>query len=226
MRTLSLIGCLGVLTGLTGCPVKGTDEALEFKMAPTFHDVDYSILKDQVLGPFGCIHCHADMATEAGLQSYGVEPGSPETSTLYQKVSSGEMPKGGPRMSSGFVQIVATYIDGLQAAVKKPPGTSSPPPPKPLPPLPLAPTYASLRVNVLEVSCRGCHGMSGKPPGKRKDFSKYDVVKEEADEMYRRMKLPDNDDDVMPPSDSGRVRVPDDQARVFKEWIDKGFPEN
>ena len=217
-KLVSIAAFLVLAAGLAGCPVRGTSEP--FHVLGDIKNMNFEILKAKLLIPFDCIHCHAGgsqpLDTEADVLKF-VIPGQSRSSRLWEVIERGEMPKGGSKLSDAYCDMVAMYIDGLA------PGG---PTPTPTPaPLPLEPTFTSLQSNLFAVSCRGCHGGGPTPPTKRADLTKYDIVKENADEIVERL-TGDPNVDPMPPPKSGRPVPKPEVVETLKEWIKRGFPPN
>ena len=204
-----LILCL--LLSEMGCRGRGTDEASEFFVPPDFKTVDFQILSSQVIDKF-CIVCHKEFKNESSVLNF-VVPGSPERSIFYQDIESGRMPQNGPRLSSFYLKLVATYIRQKEVV------------PTPTP-VPLAPSWVSLQPHLFKTSCVGCHGIDSPDPGRRIHLSERDVVVKNADDILRRIQLLDGEDEVMPPPGKGRPKPTGSVAETFKKWIELGYPEN
>ena len=72
---------------------------------PTFTDIQSAILNVY------CISCHsADLSSYDEVSDY-VTAGDSAGSQLYQKVASGDMPLGGPALSSDLQAKLQTWID-------------------------------------------------------------------------------------------------------------------
>lgn len=73
--------------------------------------VSFSFLTQNIFLP-KCSQCHeTNMADYSYLMNRNyVVPGSAETSVLYQLVSTGEMPRNGPRLSDSEVNAIYKWI--------------------------------------------------------------------------------------------------------------------
>lgn len=160
-RSSECSAALAVLMLLgTGCLPRGTDEADLFAPAPpAYAQVNFSTLQSTVLAPH-CIQCHADFDSAAAIAPY-VTPGNPQASSLYTEISTGDMPPGGPPLSSASLMIVATYIDDLVQNSGEPsptgPGPTASPSPSPSPVPPPTVDFATLESKVLAPLCLQCH---------------------------------------------------------------------
>lgn len=90
--------------------------------------------------------------------------------------------------------------------------------------IPLEPTYASLKVHLIDKSCISCHG---EVPAEDTDLqlNTYERArdKRKAVRSLRRMKLPSEHEQAMPPADASRISV--EIIDTFEQWIELGFPE-
>jgi mono/diheme cytochrome c family protein len=149
-------------------------------------EVSFKMLADAVFIP-KCAGCHANFSTYASLMASGaVIPGSPDQSALYQKISTGQMPKTGGPLSDPEVQSIYAWINagapelastagnpatgGGGAPLSPPPGSG----PAPLPGS-ISPTFAWIKSNVFTPRCVLCHSGSGAPAGY--DLSTFAGVK-------------------------------------------------
>jgi mono/diheme cytochrome c family protein len=92
---------------------------------PRAQPVTFSQIESTILGP-KCVSCHQSPDGQAGvnLDSYAaienapathghaiLEPGSADTSHLYDAVKSGDMPPGGPMLSADEIQMIRDWIN-------------------------------------------------------------------------------------------------------------------
>ena len=68
----------------------------------------FSAVSSQILQP-KCVTCHSSFGTYSGVMS-AVTAGNPSGSALYTMVESGQMPQGGPALSSDEVTLINTWI--------------------------------------------------------------------------------------------------------------------
>jgi hypothetical protein len=209
-KTSVVLSMIALALVFSGCPERGTDEAAEFRIPPDYRFVNFFILNKEVLTPF-CIRCHSSFNTELGISKH-IVPRHPERSLLFTQVDSDKMPQGGPHLSSSLKRIVSQYIDDISVL----------PTPVPLPAL--EPKYSSLRQNLFQQSCTGCHGVDNPKLGKRKDLSTYEGAKENAAEILDRLTTSD-EDDQMPPKRLNRQRPAPMVIEAFRQWMEQGFPE-
>lgn len=102
-----------------------------------------------------CASCHDNGVSMGGLGSLAeadliqngyLIPGDPANSRVYIRMNDGTMPPSGS-LSSGDITSVYTWIADMQGTVSLPA---------------LAPTYTSLRANVFNPKCIGCHNDTNK----------------------------------------------------------------
>ncbi len=150
--------------------------------------LDFNVMNTAVFAA-KCASCHAVFSSYESLMASGmVISKNPDQSPLYQKVASGQMPKGGPMLSDSEVKAIFNWISaGAPKAVAggtpTPPGTQAPPvtgtpttPPTSGTPATSAPspTFAWIQANVLIPRCTICHRGASAPAGF--DLSSYDNV--------------------------------------------------
>lgn len=81
---------------------------------------------------------------------------------------------------------------------------------------------------ILRDNCISCHGAKKKKGKLRLDteaFAHKDSLipgNLEESELYQRIILPADDDDIMPPSDDGAKPLSKEQVAVIKQWIEEG----
>lgn len=148
--------------------------------------LDFEVLKNSIFAP-KCMACHAVFSSYESFMTSGmVVAKNPETSPLYLKVASGQMPKGGTPLSDTETKAIYDWISG--GAVKSAGGTTTTPPvdgsaPGPVPP-PIvspptgptiaSPTFAWIQANVFVPRCAVCHRGTIAPAGY--DLTSYDGV--------------------------------------------------
>lgn len=182
-----------------------------------------------------CAACHANFSTYSGMMSSGAIVGkSPEQSPLYQKVASGQMPKGGPPLSDAEVQAIYEWISAgaPQSVAGEVPGTGTLPGTQPPPatgggsPAPgtgsgePSPTFAWIQANILNTRCVICHRGATAPGGY--DLSSYEGVlaggrivagNPASSEMFQRV-----DTNSMPPGNP----LTAEQKAIISQWIQNG----
>jgi hypothetical protein len=195
-----------------GCLPRGTDESTQFGAT----DVDLSIvsfasLESQILQRY-CTTCHAEYKSEEGVLR-DIVPGNPGASKLYQRVASGSMPRGGPRLKGRALTFIERYINTMN--------------PNSVVLTPLAPSWKSLRVNLTQQYCYKCHNPRYEndhnfefPRETLTDFDNYEFVREEAEQSLDEMRRK-----KMPPKKSHLPRPSDEVIDAFEQWIQLGYPQ-
>lgn len=157
-----ILTVFGITGGITACEARGGGQAAEYGTPiGTFAVVDFATLESQVLAPY-CISCHGSFNTAAGIASK-VVPGNPGASSLYTEAASGDMPPGGPALSSAALTIISEYIQQLDTSQAAQPaederenlqdGTLT------------AVTYQTLNNDILTPMCIQCHSNFGTEDG-------------------------------------------------------------
>jgi mono/diheme cytochrome c family protein len=194
------------------CKVEtGTDESSRFKVFNFAQgQVDFNVLKSNVL-QCQCMQCHSWSMNELEVLKR-IVPGNPEASVLYKVVKSGQMPSGKPRLTDQALQLVQQYINGVNSdrAIK---------------PVPLAPTYASLKVNLFEKSCVQCHNLDviAKHPKRPLLDSKQVIIARYNDILYSVTDAWNMNDNEMPPEKSNVPRLSEEVIQALKDWKESGF---
>jgi mono/diheme cytochrome c family protein len=151
----------------------------------------FQVLSEDIFAP-KCLSCHSGPNGSGGvdLSSYNsivatsanlVVSGQPSASRLYTEVATGDMPDGGPPLSTDEIEAIGQWIqdgapNGEFAQSPAPTATPTPansPTPTPSPsatPVPLVP-YATIQTNIFSHSCTQCH--SGSSPDAGIDLSSY-----------------------------------------------------
>ncbi len=92
-------------------PIKAPSSNTTTPASPTSEIVTFEQLKnDLLLGK--CLRCHAWVKSEDEVLKR-VVPGEPNSSELFMQVDSGNMPIGGPVLSSDELDLVFNYIIDL-----------------------------------------------------------------------------------------------------------------
>lgn len=197
---------------LVSCKVEtGTDESSRFKVFSYAQgQVDFNILKTNVLNS-QCVQCHSWAGTESEVIKR-IIPGQALNSTLYKVVKSGQMPSGKPRLTDQAILLVEAYINGVSSdrAIK---------------PVPLAPTYSSLKVNLFEKSCVACHNpdVLVLHPKRPLLISKEAIIARYNDIVYSVTDAWNMNDNEMPPEKSKYPHLTDEVIQALKDWKDAGF---
>lgn len=199
---------------LTGCKIEtGTDESSRFKVFNyALGSVDFNVLKENVLKS-QCIQCHSWAISETEVAKR-IVPGNPEASALYRVVKSGQMPSGKPRLTDQALVLVEQYILHVSPDVI-------------IKPIPLAPTYASLKVNLFEQSCVRCHNPDVKKahPNRPLLDSKEAIIARYDDVLYSVTDAWNMNDNEMPPERSDVPRLTEEMIKVLIEWKESGFKD-
>lgn len=176
-----------------------------------------------------CATCHGtstsfggvkDITNVSKLISEGlIVPSNPDQSKLIQSVSSDLMPPAGsPDLTADEKQALSDWVLSFKGGSQSPGATPQPEY------TPLAPTYASLRVNVLN-RCTSCHSPSGSRP--QTNFSSYASLmssgvivtgNSSASSIYAETSTFD-----MPPTSD---KLSFSELAALKDWIDAGAPNN
>jgi hypothetical protein len=201
-----------ILLLMIGCVAKGTNESALFRSVPNIDGaLNFATVQDFILGP-QCVGCHAWAGDEALVRTR-VVPGNPSASRLYTELASGRMPRGAAKLSPQQLKLVSDWIIALASDTNPPPQ-----------PIELKPTYASLKVHLLDKSCTMCHNSSAR---RLPSFETYEDVVDEADDIQYYLEFGAADGNPMPPLDrDGNPRAPvPTQAVVdaFKEWVVNGM---
>ena len=208
-RNIFILSLLAL--SVSDCGFRGFDEAglygedASLATAPA----TFESLKEKVLTP-SCIGCHAAFSTEAGLAHY-LSAGSPGTSAIYLRTSSGSMPPSG-KMSNGKIDLIRRYILALsgQSATQREPGPEPTTPP--IDPG-TTPSYAQLRDQIFDPMCSRCHGPGG--------FAGPVFFDEATTRAVARKILEQVETRAMPPP---RIRDPrfrpnDQQIEAVRAWV-------
>lgn len=200
-----------ILIAITACKIEtGTDESSRFQVY-NYSKVDFAVLRDKVMQS-QCVQCHSWSANENEIIKR-IIPGDPANSTLYKSVISGQMPVGKPRLTDQAMKLVEQYI--LQFDKARAPA-----------PVPLAATYSSLKVNLFEKSCIGCHNpdVLVKYPKRLLLTNKEAIIDRYDDILYSMSDAAwDTFDNEMPPAKSSVPRVSGEVIKVLIQWQDSGF---
>lgn len=204
-----------VAAWIGACEPRGTDEAAEFAGCGVPSRVSFQALQSQVLQKFRCMECHAEFTNESAVKALTV-PGHPERSELVFQVRSGMMPPSGPRVPDCAVAITEKYVAQLSED-----STPTPDPDPVTQPGPDEVNYATVRARVLDVSCKGCHGVQSDPNPRRMNLADESVVRANAAEILARMK---DTEDPMPPSRSTNPKPGAAELSLFEQWMGAGMP--
>jgi hypothetical protein len=172
-----------------------------------------------------CVACHGsvnppagyDLSTYTAVTSGGrVIPGSPLTSPLYQRVNDNTMPPTGPL---NMLERQAIYDWIAKGANNDGPAIGPISTPTPVP---LVPTFTSIKANILDRRCLSCHGPTKAAEGYRvTDYAstlrKVQPFNSALSELYVEVAA-----DRMP--EDGPLSAAEKQ--VIKTWIDNGAPNN
>jgi mono/diheme cytochrome c family protein len=206
--------CVFLCISFSSCKViTGTDESSRFKVYNFANSqVDFTVLRDNVLVP-QCLQCHSWSSNEAAVNKR-IIPGNPDSSDLYKIVKSGQMPSGKPRLTDQSLKLVEQYILHLQ-------GT------KAEAPIALAPTYASLKVNLFEKSCIKCHDTDvlAKHPKRPLLSSKEVIIARYDDILYSMTDAWNMNDNEMPPEKSNVPHITEEVIAMFIKWKELGFAD-
>ncbi len=201
-----------LLIATTACKIEtGTDESSRYKVFNySMEQVNFNVLRDNVLKP-QCMQCHSWVTNEVEVLKR-VVPGDPEKSDLYKMVYSGQMPASAPRLTDQSLNIVKFYIQKVSGSQTQKP-------------VPLEPTYSSLKVNLFEKSCIRCHNpdVLVKHPKRPLFTTKEAIVERYDDILYSMTDAWITNDNEMPPADSNIPRVSDEVVNMLKKWKDSGF---
>lgn len=221
------------VTFLSGCNYERT-KALQTNSEPP--KTWFATLHSTVIGP-KCVGCHnpkslagnIDLSDYDALMAGGrVVKGNCESSPLYQSVKMQRMPKGPNKLTAQELASLGAWIDA--GASDTAPNPDKPlPPPIVEPPIPLAANYRSIKKNIIDLRCLGCH--SGPKPKGELDLSTYKkmtsklgtVTPEDPDDStFYRLLVTDDEKKRMPPR---RPPIPDAEIKVVKAWILAGAKE-
>jgi hypothetical protein len=188
-----------------------------------------------------CLSCHGENLKQKGLDvrsrdsvlkggesAPAIVPGSAKDSLLFQKISSGAMPLGGPKLSSQEIDVIQRWIDtgGLKLG-EDPQGANL---------KAKSVTQEEIMVNVFQSKCISCHGKWNREAGldlrtreslQRGGKSGPALIpgKPEESLVYKRIAA-----DEMPPrkdiyGDAQYVRrVTADELEKLRNWITAGAP--
>lgn len=156
--TASLVGTFAIF--YQNCaPSMGVKPGVNFGSNTTTsgQKVLFADVRDQIFSG-KCGTCHADFLNYNTFMAHGyVSARLPTSSSLYNSVVGGSMPKGAARLATNEINLIQQWInDGALETSTVLVGPM--PTPTPTPPLiSLSPTYASLRANVFVPYCISCH---------------------------------------------------------------------
>jgi len=114
-------------------------------------------------------------------------------------------------------------------------GSVTPPPIIPIELMPL--NYETLNTRILQKKCLSCHTDDSDSDAKDYPFYPYQALVDEGmsgyewrppaikSKVYRDITASDDDDDLMPPLDSGQSRLNQNEIDFIVRWIDAGRPE-
>ena len=183
-----------------------------------------------------CTSCHGatsgsggvfNLTSPAHLVSIGlVVPGQPSQSGLYLAINGGGMPLGGA-LSTADQAVIYNWIAAGASASGGSGGNGGgggSPTPTPTPISSTAPTFSSIKANILQSNCVSCH--SGSLPAGGYNFSTYGGVRTAVDTgnptfslLYSKIQS-----GQMPPSPASPLSS--DQANVILQWIEAGALNN
>jgi mono/diheme cytochrome c family protein len=197
---------------MAACKVQtGTDESSRFQVFNYANSkVDFAAIRDNVLKP-QCMQCHSWSTNETEVIKR-IVPGDPSTSALYKIVLSGQMPAGKPRLTDQSLGMLEQYILHVNSnqAIK---------------PIPLAATYASLKVHLFEKSCTRCHNPDVRIKHTKRPLltSKEAIIARFDDILYSMTDAWNMNDNEMPPATSDVPRVSEEVINMLIKWKDAGF---
>ena len=119
-NTIITFTCMLILVGC-GLPEQ---EVREFEFGDTQADalqrdidldesISFQEIKSRVLAPNRCTTCHADFTNSESAFNAKLVAGSPESTSLYLRMKNGNMPMGGPSVSTADLQLLEDYINQL-----------------------------------------------------------------------------------------------------------------
>lgn len=213
MKSLRLQLLLTLLLCNVSCgnpfQTKGLPEDTVFEAgAVTFGQVQKAVLTPQ------CIRCHSDY-----LDGRNVIAALPR---IINRIESGSMPPGGPRLSSNQIELVKDWALSQTNNAR-----------------PLAPNWNSIRAQLIGPKCVVCHNPNGQ--ALFLDLSTREAVEEARDRIYGDgQKLIDLDNPLnsyilsivqdpvepMPPAPpfSDIDRLNENEIEILTEWIKRGLP--
>lgn len=208
------LACLFTVALLFGCKVEtGTDESSRFQIYNYgTGEIDFSIVKDKIFTP-QCLQCHSWANNETEVIKR-IIPGNPANSSLFKIVKSGQMPQSKPRLTDQSLTLLEQYILNLN-------------PSRAAKPVPLTPTYASLKVNLFEKSCMGCHNADEVAKHEKRPLltTKEAIIDRYDDILYSMTDAWNMLDNEMPPQASSTPRVNAEVIKAFTDWRDQGFAD-
>lgn len=190
---------------------------------PTATVTVYSDVRDQVFSN-KCASCHADFMTYSTLMAHGyIVASQPSASTLFQLVTAGTMPQGGPSLGTADLSLIQAWI--ADGALESSAATSTPTP------VPIAATFTSLNTNIFAPICLNCH--SGASPGGGFDMSSYQGVMTRvfstnpgASLVYTYTAGNPGPPAVPYSMPLGGAQLSAEQLSAIKSWINAGAPNN
>ncbi len=203
--------------------------------------LSYTSINAQVFAP-NCIQCHAS----GGLNLATYEGVTANLNRAKDAILGNRMPPSGP-LSLDDKTLLLNWIaqgaplDEEDANTDCLEAQDPPPPPPPVEPEPEDPvdeepilqaTYESLRANVLQQNCLGCHG-AGSRIG---DFASYEAItstsnaglfnqERPAESKFIQRLLTEDTTKLMPPPRTGLPRLAPEVVSVVQQWIANGLPK-
>ncbi|MBY0518139.1 MAG: c-type cytochrome [Bacteriovoracaceae bacterium] len=192
----------------------------ELRQSVSYNQVKSEVFRDK------CISCHGNSGG-VNLESYGAAFQHLEAikKTVLKTKTMPKPPFSG--LNKRQLEILAAWIEA--GGPEKPLGGG---PVEPDPdPVPIEPTYSSIKKNVLELKCISCH-KTGEQAGRiplvtKEDLlnSPYDlVVPGDPDESGIMIVLEPGARKFMPPKDSGISPITEEEKNAIKVWIQNGAP--
>ncbi len=102
--------CLFIITlfALTSCGNRNEEDPYYYNSPQTQATATFTSLQNSVFNS-SCIQCHQQMGSYSGVRNY-ITPGNPQTSSLYQAVASGQMPRNNYRLSNSQINSISKWI--------------------------------------------------------------------------------------------------------------------
>lgn len=168
----------------------------------------------------------SDDAESMVFQGY-IIPGDANNSSLIKRCVDNTMPPGSP-LSAVDIQTLKTWINTeISIVASSTPGVAPSPKPSLAPPIALAPTYASIRANVLLPKCIACHNAVRHDAGVNVDgytqtlkYVKLNTPLES--KLYKEMA----NGSMPPPKDINFAAVTQAELKAVYDWILDGSKNN
>jgi mono/diheme cytochrome c family protein len=238
MKSLSFVFVCSVLAG--GCNYQESKPApagaIKVQTLLSFADLQSNIFQPK------CVQCHSSAKASGGvdLSSYVsimgkfdlISPQNPEHSLVYTEVASGDMPDGGPPLSTNEVKAISDWIlaGAPNGDFQSPQKDATPSPDAPLPKT--TPTtdvlYSAVQSQVFNQYCVRCH--SGTAPEGRVDLSSFEALTRN---RKKNLVVPGAASSSVVYTEVARGKMPPKGASVasedlalLREWINQGAHSN